>query len=293
MSQKHLRAYFYTLTALGNADGTSEEDYLWDLFTNPNRYQNGTSIVQALNAQTNKSCELREVVQVGNVVKGCLALLREDRPPVRRMDGTEIPLPVSAGDTLLEKNYFLYFREARLLVWQFNLSANHVANMGLMLSTLGGMTRVVSYTHVLKNFFAIQADHVIEYVDLKVKEPRKKLERHELQQLDPTDWSFNPFKVLADTGSRQLEVVMQNRTADGLKQGAKKMLADLTGLTLTRKLKVKVDGAVEPIDMLAERYTYKVSMQCASSTPSATELLQALQQAKNLYDAEQAHSNPI
>ena len=123
MSNKNLRGYFYTLNAYGGDGLTSEADYLWDLFTNTARYQHGTSTVQALNTQTNKLCELREVVQVGNVVKGCLALMRDDRPPVRRSDGTEVPLPVNVGDTLLEKNYFLYFREVKLLVWQFNLTA--------------------------------------------------------------------------------------------------------------------------------------------------------------------------
>lgn len=291
MADKHLRAYFYALNAFGDAGAASEADYLWDLFSNPARYVNGTSTVQALNTQTNKSCELREMQVVGNVAMGCLALLREDRPPVRRSDGTEVPLPVAVGDALLEKNYFLYFREGQLLVWHFNLSANHVANMGLMLSTMGGMDRVVSYTHEFKNLFALQPDQVIEYVDVKIRAPRGKLEQQELAQLDPTDWSFNPFKVLSDTGSRQLAVVMQNRTDDGLKAGARRMLGDLTGLSLTRRLKVRVDGATEPIDMLAERYTYRVPMQCVDATPSATELLQALQQAKDLYDAEQAQQN--
>lgn len=288
MPEKNLRAYFYTLNAFGDAGSASEVDYLWDLFTNPARYQDGTSTVQALNTQTNKSCELREIQPVGNVVKGCLALLRDERPPVRRIDGKEVPLPMNAGDTLLEKNYFLYFKEAKLLVWHFNLSANHVANMALMLSTMGGMNRVVSYTHVLKNVFALEPGQVIEYVDLKIRVPRKKLERHEIEQLDPTDWGFNPFKVMSDTGARNLEIVMQNRTEDGLLPKMRRLASDLTGVSVTSKLKVKVDGATEPIDMLAERFTYRVAMQCADSTPSASELLQALQRAKDLYDAEQA-----
>ena len=63
MSNKNLRGYFYTLNAYGGDGLTSEADYLWDLFTNTARYQHGTSTVQALNTQTNKLCELREVVQ--------------------------------------------------------------------------------------------------------------------------------------------------------------------------------------------------------------------------------------
>ncbi|AOG22135.1 hypothetical protein [Acidovorax sp. RAC01] len=291
MPEKNLRVFFYSLNALGD-DEVTEVDYLWSLFTKPDLYHGGVSRVEAVSPSTGKSCELREVSVVGGVVKGCLALLREDLPTLRRQDGNEAPLPIANGDRLIEKNYFLYFREARLLLWQFNLAANHVANMALMLSTLGGMARAVSYSHVIKTLFALEQDQVIEYVDLKIGAPRKKVHRLEVAQLDPTNWGLNPFKVLADTGSRQLEIMMQNRTEDGLTGAVRNLVRDLTGLSVTRKLKVKVDGATEPIDMLAERFTFKITMQCLGVTATAAEIFQALQQAKDLYDAEQTPPNP-
>lgn len=291
MADKNLRVFFYSLNALGD-DEVSEVDYLWSLFTNTDLYRGGVSRVEAVSPSTGKSCELRDVSVVGNVVKGCLALLREDVPTLRRQDGNEAPLPIANGDRLIEKNYFLYFRESRLLLWQFNLAANHVANMALMLTTLGGMTRAVSYSHVIKSLFALEQDQVIEYVDLKIGAPRKKAQRLEVEQLDPTNWGLNPFKVLADTGSRQLEIMMQNRTEDGLTGAVRNLVRDLTGLSVTRKLKVKVDGATEPIDMLAERFTYKIPMQCLGVTATAAEIFQALQQAKDLYNAEQTSPNP-
>jgi hypothetical protein len=291
MVEKNLRVFFYSLNTLGD-DEVSEKDYLWSLFTNTALYREGVSHVEAVSPTTRKSCELREVSVVGNVVKGCLALLREDVPTLRTQDGSEAPLPIANGDRLIEKNYFLYFRESRLLLWQFNLAANHVANMAVMLTALGGAARAVSYSHVIKTIFALDQDQVIEYVDLKIGAPRKKGQRLEVEELDPTNWGLNPFKVLAETGSRQLEIMMQNRTEDGLAGTVRNLVRDLTGLSVTRKLKVKVDGATEPIDMLAERFTYKIPMQCQGATATAVEVLQALQQAKDLYDAEQTPSNP-
>lgn len=291
MANKNLRVFFYSLNALGG-DEVTEVDYLWSLFTSPHLYRGGVSHVEAVSPNTGKSCELRDVSVVGHVVKGCLALLREDVPTLRRQDGNEAPLPIANGDRLIEKNYFLYFRESRLLLWQFNLAANHVANMAVMLTTLGGTTKAVSYSHVIKTHFALEQDQVIEYVDLKIGAPRKKGQRLEVEQLDPTNWGLNPFKVLADTGSRQLEILMQNRTEDGLTGAVRNLVRDLTGLSVTRKLKVKVDGATEPIDMLAERFTYKISMQCLGVTATAAEIFLALQQAKDLYDAEQTPPNP-
>lgn len=290
MVQKNLRVFFYYLNALSD-DEVTGVDYLWSLFTNPDLYRDGVSHIEAVSPATGKSCELRDVSIVGNVVKGCLALLREDVPTLRRQDGNEAPLPIDDGDRLIEKNYFLYFRESRLLLWQFNLAANHVANMAFMLTTLGGMAKAVSYSHVIKDLFALKPDQVIEYVDLKIGAPRKKAQRREVEQLDPTNWGLDPFKVLTDTGSRQLEIMMKNQTENGLTGAVRNLVRDLTGLSVTRKLKVKVDGATEPIDMLAERFTYKIPMQCLGVTATAAEIFQALQQAKDLYDAEQTSPN--
>jgi len=285
MVNKNLRLFFYTLSSLGEHD-VSETDHLWNLFTQSDLYHDGVSKIEAFNQNTGKSCELRDINPMGNVVKGCLALLREDVPTLRRLDGNEAPLPISKGDRLIEKNYFLYFRESRLLIWQFNLSANHVAHMTHMLTTLSGMKRTVTYSHVMKNLFCLQKDHVIEYVDLKIGTPRKRAQRHEIEQLDPTKWGLNPFKLLTDSGSSQLEITMQNRSEAGLINTIRNLVRDFTGLSVTKKLRVKVDGAVEPIDMLAERYTYRIPIQCSGSTPTAAEIFNALQQGKNLYDAE-------
>ena len=112
MAEKNVRVFFYYLNALGD-DEVTEVDYLWSLFTRADLYRGGVSCVEAVSPSTGKSCELRDVSVVGNVVKGCLALLREDVPTLRRQDGNEAPLPIANGDRLIEKNYFLYFREAR------------------------------------------------------------------------------------------------------------------------------------------------------------------------------------
>ena len=107
MADKNLRVFFYSLNAMGD-DKVSEVDYLWNLFTQPCLYRSGVSCVEAVSPSTGKCCELREVTVVGNVVKGCLALLREDVPTLRLQDGNEAPLPIANGDRLIEKNYFFH-----------------------------------------------------------------------------------------------------------------------------------------------------------------------------------------
>lgn len=287
MPERPIRTYFYKLTALGGDGTVTESDYLWSLFTNTALYVNGISTVQALNGQTGKRCELRDVSVIGNVAKGCLALLRDDAPSLRLTNGNESPLQLAAGERLIEKNYFLYFRELQTVVWHFNLAANHIANLGLMLTTLGASSRVVTYSHVVKSAFSLDQDQVIEYVDLKISYPKNSKERNEVEQLNPTDWGIDPFKILSDSGSRQLSVILQNRTDEGLKGSLRRMVDDLTDLSMTRRLKVRVDGADEPVDMLTERYTYKIPVQFNGHSPGADEIFQALQQAKDKFDAEQ------
>ena len=289
MPEKSLRAFFYQLSAPAHpaqANAESDADYLWGLFTDGGLYDAGNSKAQATNNATSKKCELREVTVVGSVAMGCLALLRDSAPGIRRANGAEDPTPLAAGEHALEKNYFLYFKDTCLLVWQFNLTANHVSNMGLILSNMRTAPRSVIYSHLAKTIFALQAGQVIEYVDLKVATPKRKSEKDEVAQLDPTNWGLNPFKILSDTRARQASVVLQNRTEEGLSGSLRRLVDDLTSASVTRRLKVKVDGMADAVDMLAERYTYKVPMQFTGNAPSADDILSALQTAKDLYDGE-------
>lgn len=56
--------------------------------------------------------ELRELsaTENGKVIKGVLALVRDDAPHIREADGGERPIELADHEGILEKNYFLLLR---------------------------------------------------------------------------------------------------------------------------------------------------------------------------------------
>jgi len=287
VAQKNIRVYFYELNVLDVAHGFDPSAYIWGIFTNPANFTNGVSVLQATSPTTAKPCEFRNVNVVGNVVKGTLALLRDDAPNVRQLDGNETTIPLQQGETLLEKNYFLYFKDTRLLVWHFNLAANHVGNLTLLLTALGANAKIVSYEYKVKDVFAMTPDTDIEYVELKLSTPNKKYEKEEVANLDPTDWGIDPFKIMSNSGARQLSITLTNRREEGLLGGISRMARDLAGVEVTKTLRVKVDGATEPIDLLSERFTYKETVEFVGHYPDPVRVFEALQAAKDKYDGDQ------
>lgn len=285
--QKNVNVYFYELSVADQDEGFDQEQFIASAFSNPALFKDGVSITQGVSPSTGHHFELREIEHEGpDIVKGCLAMLRVDAPNVRKTTGREALIPLEEGETLLEKNYFLYYKNKRLLVWQFNLAANHVSNLTQMICSLTGGQKVIGYNYLIKDLFAMQADTEIEYCELRVSLPRKKSEKHEVANLDPTEWGVNPFQIMADSGARQLAITMSNRSEDGLLGSVSKMARDLVGLNVTKTLKVKVDGAKEPIDLLAERFTYKEVVDFVGHYPDPNKIVLALKEAKKKFDAE-------
>ncbi len=287
MPQKNVNVYFYELSVADQDEEFDQGQFIAAAFSNQALYMDGVSVMQGTSPSTGHHFELREIQHEGqDIVKGCLAMLRIDAPNVRKATGKEALIPLEEGETLLEKNYFLYFKSKRLLVWQFNLAANHVSNLTLMISNLTGGQKIVGYQYLIKDLFAMQPDTEIEYCELRISQPRKKSEKHEVANLDPTEWGINPFEIMASSGARQLAITLTNRTEDGLLGSVAKMARDLVGVNVTKTLRVKVDGAKEPIDLLAERFTYKEVVDFVGHYPDPNKIILALKEAKKKFDAE-------
>lgn len=291
MSSKEIRVYFYNLHVLNLPEDEREDEYLWSLFLDQNKYINKRSKVIGKNSNTGKSFELRDIQIVGNVVQGCLAMLRDDPPHLRDSSGEEAQLPMKPGETLLEKNHFLYFKKSKLLIWQFNLQANHVNNFSIIMTALTGQNQTVSHSMVIKDDFCLNDSVELEYVDFAVSAPRKKSQHAEILELNPNDWSLNPFQIMAKNDAQKCAIKLTNRRNEGLTKRLYKMVRGLTDSSLTRKLQIKVDGAKEPIDLLVSRYTYKERVEYDGHYPAPAKIFEALLSAKSKFDAEQAQPN--
>lgn len=80
--------------------------------------------------------QVRDLVQVGQVWKGCFAKLRDEAPHIISSANVERQIQLDEGDRILEKSFFLYYENTDILVFQ--LSRN-----------VGFLTRFANYWSAL------------------------------------------------------------------------------------------------------------------------------------------------
>lgn len=237
-------------------DDISTEDFIWNTLTNKNNFDaNGVSQLTTKHQGTGFAIELREFSEDTKFAQGCLARCREDSPPVRRPDKTEILRPLLSGHTYLEKNYFLYSKEDQVLIWQFNMSANHYSSFASMLNVLsGGTAAFVCAPNI--NPAKIDFNQIeIEYIDFILSMPRTKKQKRLVIDESPTNWGiFNPFKLMEDMGMQRYSAKFSASRNRSLAEKSINFAASLANQNTLRKLKLKIEDCDEPIDVLASRF---------------------------------------
>lgn len=252
--------YAFYVDRLKVPDGHSVAAEIKALLADPLRIANGQSTVICDNGDGH-AFELRDVRMNGDLVRGCLSRIREDRPQVREASGHASVLRLAPGSNLLEHNHFLYRCRDRLLLWQFNLRANFHTNFGQMLGRLTGNQLTYAVTPVLGGPVD-SFDGQVDAVDFTVSAPRNGMERAALEAVDPSCWDMlNPFSTIAQTSATRMSSKISTRRATGLSQAP--LIAFISGLRQTpstRRLRVELAGIDEPIDLLADRFKYKAQV---------------------------------
>lgn len=266
-----------------------KEDAIWELLFNESNSSSTGKIPTIGRSASGYAFELRELFAHSGVITGCLALLDSEAPHIRDVAGIERKIAVKPGDQFLQKNYFIYYKKQRLLVWQFNLAANHVNNFGIMLSALTANQHTIVCNVLLDDAFGFDPRTAkIQYVDLRVREPSTNAQRLQVEQLDPNSWGVNPFAVMSKSQSSSFSLVLQTRRASTPKLAGwvGDMVEKLWGSSQTRKLRVKVADLEEPIDLLAKRIKARISVKMDGLYPNPKSVLEQLQEAKDLCNDE-------
>ncbi|WP_419204208.1 hypothetical protein [Bordetella trematum] len=263
-------------------DEAQKEDHLFQLFATEAERQARDKVSILTATASGYHCELRELTVFPGVVQGCLGLLRPDAPHIREVNGAERVIEVDPGERFLEKNYFLYFKQGRIIAWQYNLAANHITNLGLILGALTGGEHAVSCHVLLDDDFAFDPNAEIHLVDLRVRSPKTRAQQEDVARLNPNQWGVNPFQVMTDTSSKSLALVLTTGRDRGNMGGpVKTMIRELLNSTQTRRLRVKMGDAQEPIDLLARRVKRRVEIEMNGMYPNPASAWQQLQVAKD------------
>lgn len=286
MRYRQYMAQFFQIDC-ATIEESKKEDFVYNLFAlEIDRFQN--KIGNTLSpTPSGYQCELRDLTQHAGVIMGCVGLLRPDAPSIREVHGTERQVDANPGEHFLEKNYFLYFKSGRILAWQFNLLANHVNNLSTLLTSISGQKQTITCNVLLDDAFAFDNNAEIQLVDFRVRTPKTQIQKQAVEQLNPNSWKINPFRVMAETDANSLSLTLSTgRKNSNLSGGLAGMVKGLLDSPQTRRLKIKMGDAEEPIDLLARRVKRKIHVQMDGRYANPKSAWEALQAAKDDADVE-------
>lgn len=256
LKKRNATFHAFHVSTAQDANQIPISEIIWNTLTNSAVYdENGISKLTNQHLGTGFKVEIRDFKIEDGLAFGCVARCREDSPPVRRPDGSEILRPLQNGHTLLEKNYFLYSKEDQVLIWQFNLSGNHYsAFSGLLNSLSGGRRAFICMPNVNRkemNFDSVE----IEYVDFSISMPQSKKDQRRLIDEDPTSWGgLNPFRLMNEMDTQRFSGKFTAKRTKTFGERAINFFTGLSSQSTLRRLKVKIEDCAEPIDVLASRF---------------------------------------
>lgn len=255
IKQRRCTFHAFKVMTLGEKDATLNADKIWKTLTNPDNFSNGISKLTTKHLSSGFSVELRDFSTDGNIAIGCVAQCREDSPPLRKQDGSEVLRHLSNGEALLEKNFFLYDKDECLLLWHFNLAANGYTTFANMLNVLSGGLNTFICVPFLKDSDVDLNNVEIEYVDFTVSMPKSAKERARLVSDDPTDWGgFNVFKTMNEMDTQRISAKLTAKRTKSFGRNPLSFITKLSNQKNLRKLRVKIEDCEEPIDVIASRF---------------------------------------
>lgn len=216
-------------------------------------------------------------------VKAYVARFRDETPLTGSPDSpVETLMQLQEGNGLIERNHFVLYREREgleLIAYQAALEGTHVSGLARYLTLLFGANDAVCFTDILnaEAYIALTTGGLIKAVDFRVAKPRSKRFAP-----DPEDtWTREGIQFMNSTGATSYEVVISTRQRDrGLFTNVRQRVESLIRSPLTKKLKVKMSEIEEPINLLADRITEKITVIPVEGNITSAAVLDGIRGAK-------------
>lgn len=213
----------------------------------------------------------------GQVIQGVLAVLRDEAPHIRGADGAERPIELQENEHVIEKNYFLLFRQQQLLVWQVNGRASHVSRMERMVTLLAANNYTVTFGDVV-NRAALQRleQGTVKRFEVRLARPRN------AEAIDPNNWERSALELMAGVDGTVISIeVSTRRKGRGLSDASKALMHRLLNRGDVRKLAVKLDRERLPVDLFADCVHDRIEVQMDGLYPIPRSIFEELQRAKD------------
>lgn len=220
--------------------------------------------------------ELRDLISIngGKVFRGVLAVLRDDAPNIREAGGAERPITLGDDEHVIEKNYFLYYADRELLVWQVNGRGSHISRMEKYLSAI--TQKAVSLPDIIQpNALRRLQEGTVKKLRLRIATSKN------AAAVDPHDWEAGTFDLMNGIGAKSITVEVSAGKAVGkLNDKIGGVLHRLMQREDARTIQVTMTGEQEPIDLLADCVTDRISVKMVGLYPVVADVFNGLDEAK-------------
>lgn len=225
-----------------------------------------------------------------NSLTGYLVRFRLDKPAVGSKNSLEEEyLELDDGKEFIEKNHFILFKEnaeTEVLGYQCSREGGVISVMSRYLTFITGEKETISFDDILtkESLNIIFRKGLMRSVEFTVAKPKLKDPK-----IDPDDgWTQESFDMLKEAGGTKFtaKISVESRST-GLLQKAKNNVRKLLKSEYTKRLKVKVSGVDEPIDLFAERIHAKIEVNVEEGGVIFPESI--YQEIRNVKDQKQHH----
>ena len=276
MTTKTYTVDFYTVQVGAGGVNAAFTGFLTDLAENdgisaPRSDNNGNEWI------------IKSVVGNRRYYSGVYGKLRKnDIPKIGDEAGHEEEIQLEDHQGLIEKNYFLYYPQQNLLVWQVNVSASWPASFASYLTDHFGEATIFHPVVTVDNMERfMRGDAELVKAELTIARPTNP------ELYDNDDFSRSVMQLMNGTEAASIRLsVVANRPGgrgERLPNQLKDSINMLTDSGVVRRAKADVsyDGETHPIDLIYDRLKAKITVDLIGRYPDHRMVLSELASAKS------------
>ncbi len=277
MDKKSYRASFHQAThAIGIPSGISDDIFGAFNVADPAPIENGVYTYKIVVNRTGQGVYLGELKRYG----------RDNLPHAGTLEGPERELELAQEEKTIDRNYFIFYQNRRLLVWQDNRRVSSVGILGQVISKALGTT--VSFSPVMTpevtRALMLQT-HRPKTIEFSVAKPTNP------QMYDSNDDSARILNMLSGLGglSGSFRISANAQGIRGRVLDAARALGlgnSLVESGYARKVKLELEGLEHPIDLFADRLKGRITVEMRGRYPVPENIHQELQTLTNEFASQ-------
>lgn len=222
----------------------------------------------------NDKYQIRDLERVGKVWKGVFAKLRDDAPHIVGADNTESAIPLGKDDHVVEKCFFLYREESNVLVWQYQKSAGGLSRAADYLSATAGEAVTLPYIQDSDKLEDVLRKPIYEIEFDYARPPGER------PPSGSPSWDQAQFDAMAHLDAAKAKFMVRAPRSGRLSADrAKEFLLGLVGRPGTGKVRIRLTGEENPVDLFLSPVRDKIEVELLGSYPDAAEVFSGLEKA--------------